>query len=379
VIGRITGIYEGIDRKGRPYAFLNLGEPGKGFFSVVLWVETLKTFKQADISLDSLKGQWVSVTGVISIHKGKAQCVIDMPAQIQRLGSGEMAEMLLLTNGKQPTPQVTPTNQSDIIPKHKVDILDRLYNPSQFPQAPAGPGASYPTGSPLTPPPTTQSTSSLILAAQQTSSSHSSSHSGRIKFIILAVLALSLSCAYILSNDSGLVVSREARLLIGSDNGGKVSREPLDVSSRLSLRGIGPIKIGMTLQDAQSTLGKSLAQDNEQADTGTCSYFVPQDGPKGVSFMVINRKIVRIDISTKRIKTMSGAQIGDTESKVLSLYRGHIEIQAHRYNPNGHYLVFHPSDQKDQEYGMVFETNGSKVTTFRSGRHPEVDYVEHCL
>jgi hypothetical protein len=94
--------------------------------------------------------------------------------------------------------------------------------------------------------------------------------------------------------------------------------------------------------------------------------------------MVVDGKIARVDVrAPSPVKTRSGAGIGDTEAQVQALYPP-LEVSAHKYVPDGHYLTFVPDDPADADLRLIFETDGSKVTQFRSGRLPEVAYVEGC-
>ncbi len=74
VIGRVMGCYRGVDRFGRPYVFLNFADWKRGGFYVVLWHEELTEFERRGLRPEALKGQWVSVTGLITsyLHRGAA-------------------------------------------------------------------------------------------------------------------------------------------------------------------------------------------------------------------------------------------------------------------------------------------------------------------
>ena len=118
----------------------------------------------------------------------------------------------------------------------------------------------------------------------------------------------------------------------------------------------------------------------------------PQSGLKGLALMVISDRederidrdhdrIARVDVYPgSRVTTLSGAKIGDTEEQIQSLYPGRIQVSPHNYTGyrGGHYLTFVPQDEADRNYRLVFETLKGRVTTFRSGRLPEVGFVEGC-
>lgn len=158
----------------------------------------------------------------------------------------------------------------------------------------------------------------------------------------------------------------------------KAQRLPLTSRSTLAINGIGPIGVGMTVAEALKSLGRKITLGQRISD-GDCRYAEPASGPKGVAFMVIDGVIARIDVDSKRIKTRKGIGIGDTEAQVMAAYPGQIKVTTHTYDDKGHYLTFVPKDRKDRNFRLVFETDGKRVTSFRAGRLPEVEWVEGCL
>ncbi len=153
------------------------------------------------------------------------------------------------------------------------------------------------------------------------------------------------------------------------------SQSQLTATSKLAIDGIGPIRVGMTIQQAEASARTQLLSPGSKLDN--CWYVKPQGGPRDLSFMVIDGQIARVDISgNSPITTVSGARIGDSEDRIKSLYA--VRITPHEYVRGGHYLTFVPNDTSDQQYRMVFETDGNRVKLIRSGRLPEVEYVEGC-
>ncbi|MCC3600066.1 MULTISPECIES: hypothetical protein [unclassified Microcoleus] len=159
----------------------------------------------------------------------------------------------------------------------------------------------------------------------------------------------------------------------------------LTENSKLAINGIGPIRVGMTVDEASRAAGVKLVKGNGSGqDEYYCSYFEPQGGPKGIRFMVTKRRIARVDINNNvRFTTIKGAKIGDTEDRIFSLYPGQIKATPHPYvsRPpyNGKYLTFVPKDAADKNYRIIFETSKNRVDSFRSGQLPEVEYIEGCF
>jgi hypothetical protein len=152
----------------------------------------------------------------------------------------------------------------------------------------------------------------------------------------------------------------------------------LTESSQVGTNGLGPVLVGMTVAEAEKAAGRKFDTDKEGPAGDVCLYSTPRGLP-GVGFMVINGKIARVDVwNNRNITTFRGAKIGDSEARIKQLYGRQIQVKQHEYRPNGHYLVFVPKDKADRNFRVVFETDGQKVTQFRSGRIPEVEYVEGC-
>ncbi len=149
----------------------------------------------------------------------------------------------------------------------------------------------------------------------------------------------------------------------------------LTATSKVAINGIGPIRVGMTIRQAEASARTRLLSQGAKLEN--CWYVKPQGGPRDLSFMVIGEKIARVDIyGNSPITTVRGAKIGDSENRIKSLYA--VRITPHEYVQGGHYLTFVPNDTSDRQYRMVFETDGKRVKMIRAGRLPEVEYVEGC-
>jgi hypothetical protein len=153
---------------------------------------------------------------------------------------------------------------------------------------------------------------------------------------------------------------------------------PLTVSQD----GFGSVKLEMTVGEAERVLGVHLEKDNYN-DFEECRYYTPVQGYRGLSFMTSLGKIVRIDIEGSTdpkkpvlIATKEGAKTGDTEARVLALYKGRIKVGPHFYGgyPSHYFRVY----DNVGKVRLIFETDGKVITSFRAGHEPEVEYVEGC-
>ena len=140
--------------------------------------------------------------------------------------------------------------------------------------------------------------------------------------------------------------------------------------------GIGPLRAGMTFAEADAALGGALLVP-VGVDTTGCDYLVWDGGPSGVHVMFDQHRVARVDIDTASIATAAGARIGDDEARIKRLYPGQVTVTPHKYE-DGHYLTVTPQSPADKHYRLVFETAGGRVTRYRAGVLPSVEYVEGC-
>lgn len=157
---------------------------------------------------------------------------------------------------------------------------------------------------------------------------------------------------------------------------------PLTPDSQLTPSGIGPIVLGMTLEEAERVSGVTLVSGQRFGDC----WFADPDGLDGVSFMVLNDSIRRVDVSGGRTATPEGIRVGSTEQDVLEAYPGQI-VASDRLGQR--LLIYIPARfPADIDFAttsglyftmMVFESDGHQVTGMKAGTFSTtVEAYEGC-
>ena len=186
----------------------------------------------------------------------------------------------------------------------------------------------------------------------------------------LRVLVVAVACAACQDKDTHVVIA----------TGGPPSETTSPAGSRIprwdvTTEGIGSVRAGMSLADASAALGTPLEL---LGDAKACDYARPTNAsPDSLLFMVVDSQIARVDVRGSAVATVEGARIGDSEARIDSLYPGRVTVQPHKYT-DGRYLIVRSSVASDTTHRIIFETDGKVVTRFRSGRMPEVAWVEGC-
>jgi len=137
--------------------------------------------------------------------------------------------------------------------------------------------------------------------------------------------------------------------------------------------GAGPVKIGMSLSQLNTVLHERMPQPDEEG-LG-CFSVNPKRQPR-IAFMILDFRLVRIDVLGTGIYTAAGVQVGDSEAHALQVYGSKLKVEPHQYmGPDGHYLTIQSSNNR---YGIRFEAVKGKITAFYAGRFDAIHFVEGC-
>ena len=152
------------------------------------------------------------------------------------------------------------------------------------------------------------------------------------------------------------------------------TRRPASTAWVVTPDGIGAIRVGMTADELRRAVG-DVPGANPTAD---CSYVRPGGAPAGVSVMLARGQVARVDIDSAGVSSDAGVAVGDSAAKVAEAYATRMTATPHKYVPGGQYLTVRSASPADSLRRMVFETENGRVTRFRAGRVPEVEWVERC-
>lgn len=171
-----------------------------------------------------------------------------------------------------------------------------------------------------------------------------------------------------------LVAACDASRPSPADSAAPAAKTAPPTAAAVDFGGIGDLRIGATLASINAR-GNTLPAAT--GDERACRMVRDTTLPAGVRLMLVDDVLERIDVDSSGVQTAEGVRVGATEADVMGAYGSRVVVQPHKYTgPRGHYLIV--SDPVDTTRRLVFETDGSKVTTYRAGRRPAVDLVERC-
>jgi len=161
------------------------------------------------------------------------------------------------------------------------------------------------------------------------------------------------------------------------------SPEPNDTAapagpvSQASFLGYGDMKLGSTIEEARTAWGGEL--NGAPMEGTTCHYLWPKwiTRPAEFAFMMEEGKFVRYDVGTDKETAPGGGKVGMSVDELKKLYGDALESAPHKYTQGGQYLSLEAGDVAPTR--LVFEADAAgKVTAWRVGLSPQVDYVEGC-
>jgi len=154
---------------------------------------------------------------------------------------------------------------------------------------------------------------------------------------------------------------------------------PADATAQASFTGYGDMKLGSTVEEAKLAWGGEL-KGNAPVEGSTCYYLSPKwvDKPSDFGFMMEEGKFVRYEIRTDKEAAPGGGKVGMTADALQALYNNTLQSAPHKYVEGGKTLSVAASGVAPSK--LVFETDAAgKVTSWRVGLTPQVDYVEGCF
>lgn len=140
--------------------------------------------------------------------------------------------------------------------------------------------------------------------------------------------------------------------------------------------GYGDMRFGMDETAFDQAWGGGLKGASEPG--ANCFY----KSPKWVklsadfSFMFEGGRFVRYDVGTTKEAAPGGGKVGMSEAQIRQLYGDRVVEQPHKYVAGAKYLRIAAARGNG---ALLFETDEhGKVTRWRAGVPPQVDYVEGC-
>jgi hypothetical protein len=168
--------------------------------------------------------------------------------------------------------------------------------------------------------------------------------------------------------NGAIVPDSEIANVAAAPNGAEPMPEP-------PLDELAGVKVGTTVAQLRAA-GFDAVKDAGPDPENSCGY-ARIAGLKDLFFMLDGDTVVRIDVASAGHPTLGGVAVGMSEAEALKRLGARAKVQPHPYTgPAGHYLVVH---EEGAPFGLILETDGKTVESYRIGRWEQVQWKENCL
>jgi hypothetical protein len=145
----------------------------------------------------------------------------------------------------------------------------------------------------------------------------------------------------------------------------------------VSAEGYCGVAFGMKPVDARGKFPVKLedytGDTSVKPDPNACFEMFAGEPVQGVSFLVENAKVGRVDVISEGPKTADGFGVGTKAEAIRTKYGSLLTEAPNKYEPEVVELSVMQGATK-----FVFEIQDDAVRAFRVGLAPTIDYVEHC-
>lgn len=119
--------------------------------------------------------------------------------------------------------------------------------------------------------------------------------------------------------------------------------------------------------------GKPLPADDSNDG---CYFLRPQDA-EDPRLMIEARKLVRYDVRSAAITAPGGGKVGMTLGELQVLYPERADVGPDKYDDKAHHLRVRPAQEGAAVIDFALGADG-RVSAWRVGKTPQVDYAEGC-
>ncbi len=151
---------------------------------------------------------------------------------------------------------------------------------------------------------------------------------------------------------------------------------PAAPEGQATFAGFGAMRFGMDEAAFRRAWGGELKTQPPVAGS-TCTYFYPvwSKTPPDLAFMFEAGKFVRYDVATAKEVAPGGGKVGMDKAGLVRLYGEKGEMSPDKYDPAA--STFRVRGEDDAAAVFAIGADG-KVSKWRVGVSPQVDYVEGC-
>lgn len=143
----------------------------------------------------------------------------------------------------------------------------------------------------------------------------------------------------------------------------------------LRFDGIGPLKVGMTFDEANVQMEKRLRRTPDDLRPSASCDYLETPGHPGVNLMFIDDKLARVDVSRRDAPVRGNVAIGGDERSLLPAYAGASKAPGAYDASETEWTVL----SADGALAIRITTADHHIAGAIGGEAKAVAYIEECL
>ena len=149
--------------------------------------------------------------------------------------------------------------------------------------------------------------------------------------------------------------------------------KPLDGNAVISFKGVGAIKLGMTIDEARKAARRGIVAGQEV--TKGCRHDTVLPRRFGLSTLRFNKKIRVLYVTRTAMPTAKGIRVNDTLARLRSKYGSKLQQRGSDVSPETTIYELHGKGTREIQFSV---NAAQKITQIATGLRPEVDFSEGC-
>jgi hypothetical protein len=153
----------------------------------------------------------------------------------------------------------------------------------------------------------------------------------------------------------------------------KKKPKPIDGNAVIGFRGVGPIKLGMTLAEARKAARRGIIAGPEV--TKDCRHDTVLPRRFGLTTLRWKSKIRVLYVTRTAMPTRRGIRVNDTLERLQNRYGSRLTERPSDVSPQTRIFELHDGDGEIQ---FSVSSDTGRIFQIATGLQPEVDFSEGC-
>ena len=150
-------------------------------------------------------------------------------------------------------------------------------------------------------------------------------------------------------------------------------RKPMDGNAVIGFKGVGPIELGMTIDQARKAARRGIVAGQEV--TKGCRHDTVLPRRFGLATLRFEKKIRVLYVTRTAMPTAKGVRVNDTLSRLRSKYGSKLRERGSDVSPETRIFELHGNGTREIQFSVDAQNRIFQIAT---GLRPEVDFSEGC-